>query len=59
MKVETGKAVGSNHIPMEMWRCLGEEEIQWLTELLISFLECRDALRMKIQSNHPALQEQG
>ena len=27
------KAVGLDNIPIEAWRCLGEEGIQWLTNL--------------------------
>ena len=26
-----GKAIGLDNIPIEVWRCLGEEGIRWLT----------------------------
>jgi len=28
-----GKVEGLNHIPMEVWKCLGEEGLKWLAEL--------------------------
>ena len=28
-----GKVVGPDNIPIEVWRCLGEEDIRWLTNL--------------------------
>jgi len=27
------KAVGPEHIPVETWKCLGEEGLEWLTKL--------------------------
>jgi len=27
------KAVGPNRIPIEVWRCLGEIDVRWLTNL--------------------------
>ena len=37
-KMKSGKAIGSVLIPVEIWKCLGEEGLVWLTELLMSFL---------------------
>ena len=31
--MKTRKAVGSNEIPIEVWKCLGEFGIKWLTKL--------------------------
>jgi len=31
--MKAGKVVGSDDIPMEIWKCLGEEGLQWLTNL--------------------------
>ena len=28
-----GKAEGPDQIPVEVWKCLGEEGLEWLTEL--------------------------
>ena len=32
-KMKSGKAVGLDLIPVDIWKCLGEEGIEWLTEL--------------------------
>jgi len=32
-KTKAGKAVGPNLIPVKIWKCLGEEELDWLKEL--------------------------
>jgi len=32
-KMKSGKAVGPDLIPMEIWKCLGEKGLEWLTEL--------------------------
>jgi len=32
-RVKSGKAVGLNLIPIEIWKCLGERGLGWLTEL--------------------------
>jgi hypothetical protein len=32
-KMKTGKALGPNDIPIEVWRCLGDITIVWLTKL--------------------------
>ncbi|XP_035839064.1 uncharacterized protein LOC118486609 [Helianthus annuus] len=32
-KMGRGKAVGLDNIPIEVWKCLGEEGVQWLTLL--------------------------
>jgi hypothetical protein len=32
-KMKTGKALGSDDIPIEIWRCLGDIAIVWFTKL--------------------------
>jgi len=32
-KMPNGKAEGPDQIPVEVWKCLGEEGLEWLTEL--------------------------
>lgn len=32
-KMRKGRVVGSDEIPIEVWRCLGDEGIDWLTKL--------------------------
>ena len=32
-KMKNHKAVGSDNIPIEAWKCMGEEGISWLTKL--------------------------
>ena len=32
-RMKTRKAVGPDEIPIEVWKCLGEFGIKWLTEL--------------------------
>jgi hypothetical protein len=32
-KIKTGKVLGSDDIPIEVWRCLGDIAIVWLTKL--------------------------
>ena len=36
-KMIKGKAVGSDGIPIEVWKCLGENGVLWLTKLLMKF----------------------
>ena len=32
-RMKGGKAMGPDGIPIEVWRCLGDREIVWLTKL--------------------------
>ena len=32
-RMKTRKAVGSDTIPIEVWKCLGEVTVRWLTNL--------------------------
>ena len=32
-KMKSGKAIGPDLIPVEIWKRLGEEGVEWLTEL--------------------------
>ena len=32
-KMKKGKAVGPNELPIEVWKCMGEMEIKFLTRL--------------------------
>lgn len=36
--MENGKAVGPDGIPIEVWKCLGEEGVLWLTKLFNEIL---------------------
>ena len=31
--MKNGKTVGLDNIPMKIWKCLGEQGLEWLTEL--------------------------
>jgi len=31
--MKAGKAVGPDGIPVELWKCIGEEGLEWLTDL--------------------------
>ena len=37
-KMTNGKTDGPNQIPVEVGKCLGEEGLEWLTELSMLFL---------------------
>ena len=37
-KMKRGKAVGPDDIPVEAWKCLGQEGIEWLTNLFNEIL---------------------
>lgn len=39
-KIRRGITVGSDEIPVEVWRCLGEEGIEWFTRFNV-FLKIR------------------
>ncbi|KAL6536695.1 hypothetical protein OROMI_026276 [Orobanche minor] len=41
MKMDRAKTVGPNQIPIEVWLCLGEVRVQWLT--VLSNILLRDA----------------
>ena len=32
-KMANGKTVGPDQIPVKVWKCMGEEGLEWLTEL--------------------------
>ncbi|XP_076940756.1 uncharacterized protein LOC143610062 [Bidens hawaiensis] len=38
-KMGRAKAVGPDNIPIEVWKCLGEEEVIWLTTLFKTILK--------------------
>jgi len=38
-KKKSGRAIGPDLIPGDIWKCLGEKGLDWLTELLMLFLE--------------------
>lgn len=40
-RMKSGKAIGSNDMPMEAWKCLGEVRIQWLTRLFHGILDTK------------------
>ena len=33
LRMKKGKAVGPNELPIEVWKCMGEMEIKFLTRL--------------------------
>ena len=37
-RMENGKSVGQDGIPIEVWKCLGEEGVTWLTKLFNEIL---------------------
>jgi Reverse transcriptase (RNA-dependent DNA polymerase) len=50
-KMKSGKALGPNDIPIEVWRCLGDIAIVWLTKLfniIFRFNKMPDELRRSI-----------
>ena len=40
-KMKGGKAVGPDDIPIEVWKCLGDEGISWLTKLFNTILKTK------------------
>ncbi|KAK3568551.1 hypothetical protein QTP86_008749 [Hemibagrus guttatus] len=40
MRMKSGKAVGPDDIPVEVWKCLGEAAVEFLTSLFNRVLEC-------------------
>ncbi|KAL0906721.1 hypothetical protein M5K25_025237 [Dendrobium thyrsiflorum] len=40
-KMKCGKAVGPDDIPIEVWKCLGEDGISWLTKLFNIILKTK------------------
>ncbi|KAK3571394.1 hypothetical protein QTP86_010712 [Hemibagrus guttatus] len=39
-RMKSGKAVGPDNIPVEVWKCLGEAAVEFLTSLFNRVLEC-------------------
>jgi len=39
--MKSGKAVGPDDLPIEVWRCIGEVGVQWLTRLFNRIFETR------------------
>jgi len=37
-KMSNRKAEGPDQIPVEVWKCLGEDDLEWLMELSMLFL---------------------
>ena len=47
-RMKGGKAMGPDGIPIEVWRCLGDRAIVWLTKLFnLIFSVKQDARRME------------
>ena len=40
-KMKSGKAVGPDDLPIEVWRCMGEVGVQWLTRLFNRIFETK------------------
>ena len=59
-RMKRGKAMGPDGIPIEVWRCLGDRAIVWLTKLFnLIFSVKQDAGRMEEKYISPYLQKQG
>lgn len=39
LKLRTGKSVGPDVIPIEVWKCIGEKGVVWLTKLFTKYLK--------------------
>ena len=39
--MHNGKVVGSDNIPIEVWKCLGKQGIEWLTKLFNMILKTK------------------
>ena len=53
-KMKSGKAVGPDNIPVEVWKSLGEESVAWLTgffNVIIKIARCHKN-RDIVQSSH-------
>ena len=57
-RMQNGKAVGPDDIPMEVWKCLGENALEFLTKLYNRMMESermpedwRDSILIQIFKN--------
>ncbi|KAK3570154.1 hypothetical protein QTP86_012696 [Hemibagrus guttatus] len=45
-RMKSGKAVGPDDIPVEVWKCLGEAAVEFLTSLFNRVLESEDSFKL-------------
>ena len=50
--MKVAKAVGPDNTPVEIWKSLGEEGLEWSTNFFNVILVCNDASRMETQYTH-------
>ena len=65
-KMKRGKAVGPDDIPVEVWKCLGQRGIEWLTNFFNDILEAekmpdewRNSILVPIYKNKGDIQDCG
>ncbi|KAK3541298.1 hypothetical protein QTP86_020964, partial [Hemibagrus guttatus] len=52
-RMKSGKAVGPDDIPVEVWKCLGEAAVEFLTDLFNKVLEMMDQLSEEVRQESP------
>ncbi|KAK3573997.1 hypothetical protein QTP86_034367, partial [Hemibagrus guttatus] len=52
-RMKSGKAVGPDDIPVEVWKCLGEAAVEFLTSLFNRVLEMMDQLSEEVRQESP------
>ncbi|KAK3532193.1 hypothetical protein QTP86_009472 [Hemibagrus guttatus] len=52
-RMKSGKAVGPDDIPVEVWKCLGEAAVEFLTSLFNRVLEMIDQLSEEVRQESP------
>ncbi|KAK3515599.1 hypothetical protein QTP70_024608 [Hemibagrus guttatus] len=51
--MKSGKAVGPDDIPVEVWKCLGEAAVEFLANLFNRVLEMMDQLSEEVRQESP------
>ncbi|KAK3547997.1 hypothetical protein QTP70_001660 [Hemibagrus guttatus] len=52
-RMKSGKAVGPDDIPVEVWKCLGEAAVEFLANLFNRVLEMMDQLSEEVRQESP------
>ncbi|KAK3556661.1 hypothetical protein QTP70_011927 [Hemibagrus guttatus] len=52
-RMKSGKAVGPDDIPVEVWKCLGEAAVEFLASLFNRVLEMMDQLSEEVRQESP------
>ena len=55
-RMKNGKAVGPDDIPVEVWKCLGESALEFMTKLYNRTMEWRDSFVKPIFKNKGDIQ---